>query len=294
MTTDQPIARPTSLVLVRLLALAAGVLVLVGTVPAASVGAVDRDSPVVASSVQPTVQYEESVAHAGDRIAFEAGERVSVPFRPRSSDRWAVDGARPRALPAGRVSGRALRHAGPDPVDNPATLTVSHEPGGPTGWIDRPHDGPGEGSAVQADLAAAVDPGGLKREVFGFLPYWELTDSSTRLDWEKLSTVAYFGVGAAGNGDLQQKNSDGSTTVGWSGWTSSKMTMSSTRRTASGARVVLTVQSFAWSSAGVIAPEGAAGQRRHPRQPRPPDRRRRSRSRRRRRKPRLRADHLHL
>ena len=63
-----------------------------------------------------------------------------------------------------------------------------------------------------ADLAAAVDPGGLKREVFGFLPYWELTDSSTRLDWEKLSTVAYFGVGAAANGDLQRRNSDGSTT----------------------------------------------------------------------------------
>ena len=60
--------------------------------------------------------------------------------------------------------------------------------------------------------------------MFGFLPYWELTDSSTRLDWEKLSTIAYFGVGAAGNGDLQKKNADGSTTVGWSGWTSAKMT----------------------------------------------------------------------
>ena len=31
---------------------------------------------------------------------------------------------------------------------------------------------------------------------------------------------AYFGVGAAGNGDLQRKNPDGTTTVGWSGWTS--------------------------------------------------------------------------
>ena len=55
-----------------------------------------------------------------------------------------------------------------------------------------------------SSLAAAVDPGGLRREVFGFLPYWELTDSSTRLDWEKLSTVAYFGVGADGTGNLQQ------------------------------------------------------------------------------------------
>ena len=62
------------------------------------------------------------------------------------------------------------------------------------------------GNALQADLAAAVDPGGLRREVFGFLPYWELTDSSTRLDWEKLSTIAYFGVGAAANGDLQRRD----------------------------------------------------------------------------------------
>ena len=66
---------------------------------------------------------------------------------------------------------------------------------------DRPYVDP---TAPTSDLAAAVDPGGLKREVFGFLPYWELTDSSTRLDWEKLSTVAYFGVGAAANGDLQK------------------------------------------------------------------------------------------
>ena len=61
------------------------------------------------------------------------------------------------------------------------------------------------GSAFVATPAAAVDPGGLKREVFGFLPYWELTDPSTRLDWEKLSTVAYFGIGTgAGLFDQRQ------------------------------------------------------------------------------------------
>ena len=110
-----------------------------------------------------------------------------------------------------------------------------------------------------AQPAAAVDPGGLKREVFGFLPYWELTDRSTRLDWEKLSTVAYFGVGAAANGDLQKRNSDGSTTVGWSGWTSSKMTAVINAAHASGARVVLTVQSFAWSSSGVARQKALLG-----------------------------------
>ena len=81
------------------------------------------------------------------------------------------------------------------------------------------------------ELAAAVDPGGLRREVFGFLPYWELADSSTTLDWEKLSTIAYFGVGAAANGDLETTNKDGSTAVGWSGWTSSRMTDVIHRRT---------------------------------------------------------------
>ena len=32
----------------------------------------------------------------------------------------------------------------------------------------------------------------LRREVFGFLPYWEL---GTTLDYNTLSTIAYFGVG---------------------------------------------------------------------------------------------------
>ena len=60
-------------------------------------------------SVQPTIQYEEAVAHAGDRIPFTAGERVTVPFKPRGSDRWTVADEAPRSLPAGRLSGRAIR-----------------------------------------------------------------------------------------------------------------------------------------------------------------------------------------
>src|SRR4029078_12615214 len=51
--------------------------------------------------------------------------------------------------------------------------------------------------------------------------------------------------------DLQKRNGDGSTTVGWSGWTSAKMTSVINAAHASGARVVLTVQRFAWASAGV-------------------------------------------
>ena len=42
-----------------------------------------------------------------DRL--QAGERVSVGFKPRGSDRWTVGGGRAQALPAGRLSGHALR-----------------------------------------------------------------------------------------------------------------------------------------------------------------------------------------
>ena len=104
----------------------------------------------------------------------------------------------------------------------------------------------GTDAAVEPD--AAVSSGGLRREIFGFLPYWELSDSSTRLDWKKLSTIAYFGVGASSTGALVKKNSDGSTTVGWSGWTSSKLTSVINAAHTNHTRVVLTVQSFAWTS----------------------------------------------
>ena len=59
-------------------------------------------------------------------------------------------------------------------------------------------------------------------------------------------------------GDLQKTNADGSTTVGWSGWTSSKMTSVINAAHANGTRVVLTVQSFAWTSSQLATPEGAA------------------------------------
>ena len=95
--------------------------------------------------------------------------------------------------------------------------------------------------------------------MFGFLPYWELSDGSTTLDWEKLSTIAYFGVGAAANGNLETTNKDGSTSVGWSGWTSSKMTQVIQEAHANNARVVLTVQSFAWNSSGVAKQKALLG-----------------------------------
>jgi spore germination protein YaaH/flagellar hook assembly protein FlgD len=194
------------------------------------------------------------MAHAGDKTAFVAGDRVTVPFKPRAGDRWTVGGVTPRELPAGRLSGKAIREA---KTPQRPIGAVPAEPAVAVGPADLPYLDPS--TTFVARPAAAVDPGALKREVFGFLPYWELSASSTRYDWEKLSTVAYFGVGASGSGALQRRNSDGSTTVGWSGWTSSKMTSVINAAHASGARVVLTIQSFAWSSAGVARQKSLLG-----------------------------------
>ena len=105
------------------------------------------------------------------------------------------------ALPAGSLAGNAIRGAQPA-LDIPASRDSISPSAPPAGPIDTPFVDPA--TATSARLAAVVDPGGLRREVFGFLPYWEIADPSTTLDWEKLSTIAYFGVGAAANGDLQR------------------------------------------------------------------------------------------
>ncbi len=155
------------------------------------------------------------------------------------------------------------------PAEPPADPSpdASSEPAATPAATDTPVDQPvlDEGEAIPAegvswapdlaaesltDPAAAISPGGLKREVFGFLPYWEVSDSSTTIDYSKVSTIAYFGVGAAANGSLEKTNKDGSTTTGWNGWTSSAMTNVINKAHQSKTRVVLTVQSFAWSSGG--------------------------------------------
>lgn len=207
-------------------------------------------------SVPPTVHFEEAVRHGDDPTRFAPGGRVSVAFEPRTGDTWAIDGRSPSVLPAGRLSGEAMRvadrtpstgrsSAGPARVgdDRPA-IDPRALIGASTGRWD-----PADAGSIE--LAAAVDPGALRREVFGFLPYWELSDDSTRIDWPTVSTIAYFGVGAAADGSLIKRNADGLTTVGWSGWTSDRMTRVIEAAHRNGTRVVLTVQSFGWTSAGL-------------------------------------------
>lgn len=237
-----------------------------------------------ATELRPGIHYEDALAHAGDRIEFEPGGRVTVGFRPRAGDAWEVAGGPPRALPAGTATGREMR-GGPSKPEPAADPTTAPPVQGPTASPDAAPDGsagpepdatlaptpsadgtpaPEPTASPNADPAAArlpldgatatTDGTRLRREVFGFLPYWEV--NSAFLDYELLSTIAYFSVGADRNGNLLKTNSDGSTTTGWGGWTSSRMTSIINAAHSKGTRVVLTISVFAWSS-GQAAVQGA-------------------------------------
>jgi spore germination protein YaaH len=105
---------------------------------------------------------------------------------------------------------------------------------------------PADGSAGTATLASL--PNGLRKQVFGFLPYWML--SATDLQWMRydlVSTIAYFGVAARSDGSLTQSGST------WGGWTSSAMTGVTNAAHARGDRVVVTITMMAWDSASAGA-----------------------------------------
>jgi spore germination protein YaaH/flagellar hook assembly protein FlgD len=264
---------------------------------AAPVAAADAAAPDPNGGLRPTIHYEEVVAHEHDRIDFAPGGRVTVGFTPHRNDRWTVGGVSPRALPAGRLTGRELREQGPvrtpaatpepvpsaaptptptpapasdapvatetpamteaPPGDLPSTAPNDPppaddapvvDPGTTVEAVEAAWDGGTLASGSPAEPTAVISPSGLRREVFGFLPYWEVNASSTTLDYAKLSTIAFFGVGADASGNLIRTNADGTTTVGWSGWTSSKMTSIITAAHQNHTRVVLTVQSFGWTT----------------------------------------------
>lgn len=90
---------------------------------------------------------------------------------------------------------------------------------------------------------AGALPNGLRREVFGFLPYWKLdatTRSALRLDL--VSTIAYFGIGVQSDGRLIR-----GTSSGWTGWASPALTELMSAAHARGVRVVPTVTLMSWN-----------------------------------------------
>lgn len=112
----------------------------------------------------------------------------------------------------------------------------------PSALADRP---PLEGVSTQNLAGDGPLPNALEAEVFGYLPYWMLDAGSlSHLQYDLLSTIAYFGVPAQANGTLQK------TGVYWDGWTSSHMTDVIDRAHAEGVEVVLTVTMMGWNTTG--------------------------------------------
>jgi hypothetical protein len=102
-------------------------------------------------------------------------------------------------------AGDANRFAAPNAGDPAVTVPLRTRDGTPSAVR-------GIVPAARSTLQAASS--GLRREVFGFLPYWQLGDSTTRLDYATLSTIAYFSVGVDRNGNLVKANGDGSASTG--------------------------------------------------------------------------------
>ena len=104
------------------------------------------------------------------------------------------------------------------------------------------------GMSSPATLAATALPNGLKKQVFGFLPYWMLSASDLQwMRYEDVSTIAYFGVAARSDGSLAMSGST------WGGWTSSAMTGVINAAHTRGDSVVLTITMMAWDSSSAAA-----------------------------------------
>lgn len=87
----------------------------------------------------------------------------------------------------------------------------------------------------------AALPNGLSHEVLGYLPSWMLGSDLANLRYDLVSTIAYFGVEARGDGTLATAS------TGAQGWASSAMTNVISKAHQRGVRVVLTVTMMAWN-----------------------------------------------
>ena len=169
--------------------------------------------------------------------------------------------AMPPGLQRASVQAEMLAAHADDPVD----FTPGARPQSRAGAVAAASLATGQGSRVatlglaqpwssEATLAAASSlPNGLRKEVLGFLPYWMLSDTALRwMQYQLVSTIAYFGVAARSDGTLAKTNSNGTPTSEWSGWNSSAMTNVINAAHARGVRVMLTITMMAW--------DGGAGQ----------------------------------
>lgn len=128
-------------------------------------------------------------------------------------------------------------------VVGPALAAVGQAPVSPT---PSPSSRPAQTSDLPRERALA------EREVFGFLPHWELSDAGS-IDLAALTTLAWFGLEAGSDGRLVRETEGGGPTPGWAGWTGETFGELMDRAQAADVRVVLTAERFAWDAPGVEA-----------------------------------------
>jgi spore germination protein YaaH/flagellar hook assembly protein FlgD len=207
----------------------------------------------------PSEAYLEAAAHAHDHLSLESPRPVTVALRQRPSERFAIDG-RPAGSGGAGASAGAARSPGSAGGAPPAGASrqLAQAGAAPTpgatpspGTTPTPGTTPPPGTTPSPGTTPPPTAnGGPGREIYGFLPYWELGDPTMTLDYSVLSTIAYFGLTATANGTLQQVGSDGTPEAGWTGWQSGNLTSIVDAAHAQGTRVALTVERFAWDTTG--------------------------------------------
>src|SRR5207248_6965858 len=93
----------------------------------------------------------------------------------------------------------------------------------------------GEGRVGALRPYALAPAGGVTREVFGFAPYWRLSQNP-HWNYSLLSTVAYFGVSINPDGSVYTGDQ------GWTGWNSQDLVNIINAAHAAGDRVVLVIK----------------------------------------------------
>ena len=133
----------------------------------------------------------------------------------------------------------------------PSTALASREPVATVSPTDSLWPAvPGESfvlpTAVPTPAGPLRDRALARLEVFGFLPYWELGQLTTTIDFTQVTTVAYSGIEAGADGTLIEATSTGAPPAGYQGWMSGAMDKVIAAAHAAHARVTLSVQRYAW------------------------------------------------
>jgi spore germination protein YaaH len=138
------------------------------------------------------------------------------------------------------------------------SVTQEVEPGGSTAPTLAPSAAPASQSPaplgptlppVTPSPAAtpSASPRPVASEVVGFLPSWFLEAEAGTLDADLLTTVAFHGIEASGDGRLVQRKPSGEIPDGWAALEGETFDALTSELRAKGVRVVPVIQRFGWT-----------------------------------------------